>query len=582
MVMRSTARSQPSGDRNARVIVQVTQGHICGATDVLPNGDPYYFFKGVPYAQPPIDELRFRSPVPIDRYPVSYMDCTKERNNCLGMDVITREITGDEDGLYLNIYTPKVNRKDGTADLPVIVFFHGGGLVGGHADSSMYLPNYLVQEGVVVVTVNYRLGVLGFLYLPEVGLEGNAGLKDQRMALQWVHQNIARFSGDPKNVTLFGASSGGVAGHYHCLSKESKKYFQKAILTSGSVFIDYAHQESPEEKARQLARLLGHDPKTDEEVFKVLCKAPADKLFRLQFQVLTKREKTFEKLFQIPFLPVIEREQSCDAIITKHPIELMSEPNGIGIPILTGYNNREGIMVLIDAVKHLDLYNKEPKRFIPRTLNLDYNSEEARELGKEIKKFYFQDKPVCQETVPQLVDLFTDKYLVAYPIITEMWARFQHNYKLFIYRFSFDGTLNKGKTLIPVAPLKGAAHIDEIYYLFSSPILKTEIPETDPAYQMRQKMVRLFTNFAKHGDPTPSTVDDPLIDFKWTPVENVPKNGAGLKMDLLSIKDNTHVGMEPMPERGRMQFWEKLFQKYNGHIANIKIPTLPLDMNNNI
>lgn len=98
----------------------------------------------------------------------------------MGMDVITKDITGSEDGLFLNVYSPVLPRKDdGSKKLPVMVFIHGGGLIGGHADSSMYLPNYLLQEGVIVVTMNYRLGVLGFLCLPEAGIEGNAGLKDQ-------------------------------------------------------------------------------------------------------------------------------------------------------------------------------------------------------------------------------------------------------------------------------------------------------------------------------------------------------------------------------------------------------------------
>lgn len=158
----------------------MVQGYIYGVRDMLPNGDNYFYFKGIPYAKPPVGNLRFMSPVPIEKYAVSYLDCTAERGNCMGMDVLTKEITGSEDGLYLNVYTTKIPRKnDPPVKLPVMVFLHGGGLVGGHADSSMYLPNYLLQEDVVVVTVNYRLGVLGFLCLPEAGVEGNAGLKDQ-------------------------------------------------------------------------------------------------------------------------------------------------------------------------------------------------------------------------------------------------------------------------------------------------------------------------------------------------------------------------------------------------------------------
>uniref|UniRef100_A0A182SEP9 COesterase domain-containing protein n=1 Tax=Anopheles maculatus TaxID=74869 RepID=A0A182SEP9_9DIPT len=168
-------------DPSARIMVKVVQGSIYGTKDRLPNGKPYYCFKGIPYAKAPVGKLRFASPVPIEKYAVSYLDCSRERSSCLGRDVITREITGSEDGLFLNVYTPGLGRVDQPADtlLPVMVFFHGGGMTGGNGDSGMYLPDYLVQEGVVVATVNYRLGVLGFLCLPQAGIEGNAGLKDQ-------------------------------------------------------------------------------------------------------------------------------------------------------------------------------------------------------------------------------------------------------------------------------------------------------------------------------------------------------------------------------------------------------------------
>ncbi|KAL1401728.1 hypothetical protein pipiens_001930 [Culex pipiens pipiens] len=564
-----------------RIAVQVVQGYIYGVRDMLPNGDNYFYFKGIPYAKPPVGNLRFMSPVPVEKYAVSYLDCTAERGNCMGMDVLTKEITGSEDGLYLNVYTTKIPRKnDPPVKLPVMVFIHGGGLVGGHADSSMYLPNYLLQEDVVVVTVNYRLGVLGFLCLPEAGIEGNAGLKDQRMALQWVHQNIAQFGGDPGNVTLFGASSGAIAVNFHVLSKESKKYFHKAIMQAGSIYIEYGHQDQPEEKARNLAQLLGYTPESDADVYQILKNAPAKKLFELQSKVLTKREQKVEKLFQIPFLPVIERTQSHDAIITRHPTEIMMEPDSMDIPIILGYCEHDGMMVLIDALKNLNDYNREPERFIPRTLDIDYFTPAAHQLGEQIKKFYFEDKAVSRDTLLQLVDCFTDKYLLAYRITSELWAKYQRKTRMFGYRFAFDGLLNKGKAITSCTSMKGAAHIDEVYYIFSSPILKTEVPKTNKAYRMRQTMVRMWTNFAKCSDPTPEGEDS--LPFKWEPVANMPLDSDELKQNILNISDE--IQMMEMPERKRMDFWVEIYRKFNGHVSNSRIPTCAkgVEQNNNV
>ncbi|XP_058123394.1 esterase B1-like [Anopheles ziemanni] len=569
----------------ARICVQVQQGSIYGVRDRLPNGQNYYYFKGVPYARPPVGLLRFKSPVPLEKYAVSYLDCTKERSNCMGLDVLSKEISGSEDGLFLNIYTPKLGKKDDPEPLPVMVFIHGGGLIGGHGDSSLYLPNYLVQQGVLVVTVNYRLGVLGFLCLPDAGVEGNAGLKDQRMALRWVIENIAQFGGDPGNVTLFGASSGAIAVNFHCLSRESKRYFHKAILQSGSIYTEFSFQDQPEEKARKLAKLLGHSPQTDVEVYEVLRNAPAKKVFELQPLVLTEREKAVEKLFQIPFLPVIERVDSGDAIITQHPSEILSEPDGIGIPIILGYNERDGMMVLIDAIKTLATYNAEPERFIPRTVAIDYFSPEARTLGEEIREFYFGSKSVNRDTLNQLTDVFTDKYLLAYRMTVELWARYQRKTKFFGYRFAFDGLLNKGKAIMSLKTMKGAAHIDEVYYLFSSPLLRTEVPETDRSYELRNTMVQLWTNFAKYSDPTPEDVaTGDKLPFRWEPQQNVPETAEQVPLMCLDIS-NSGIRMCEMPEKRRMDFWTQIYQRYNGRLSEIKVPVVSsslADENNNI
>ncbi|XP_058066220.1 esterase B1-like [Anopheles bellator] len=569
-----------------RICVPVRQGSIYGVRDRLPNGQNYYYFKGVPYAKPPVGLLRFKSPVPLEKYAVSYLDCTKERSNCMGLDVLSKEISGSEDGLFLNIYTPKLGKSDDPSPVPVMVFIHGGGLIGGHGDSSLYLPNYLVQQGVLVVTLNYRLGVLGFLCLPDAGVEGNAGLKDQRMALQWVSENIAQFGGDPHNVTLFGASSGAIAVNFHCLSGESKRYFHKAILQSGSIYTEFSFQDQPEQKARELARLLGHSPQTDAEVYEVLRNAPAKKLFELQPLVLTEREKKVEKLFQIPFLPVIERLDSRDAIVTRHPSEILGEPDAIGIPIILGYNERDGMMVLIDAIKTLASYNAEPERFIPRTVAIDYFSQDARALGEEIREFYFGPKSVSRDTLVQLTDVFTDKYLLAYRMTVELWARYQRKTKFFGYRFAFDGLLNKGKAIMSLRTMKGAAHIDEVYYLFSSPLLRTEVPETDKSYELRNTMVALWTNFAKYSDPTPAACPDAAkLPFRWEPQQNVPEDAEHVPLMCLNITNDT-IRMAEMPEKRRMDFWTEIYQRYNGRVSDVKIPAIGssaegTDQNNN-
>ena len=156
-----------------------------------------------------------------------------------------------------------------------------------------YSPEYLVQEDVVVVTINYRLGPLGFLYLPEAGCHGNAGLEDQvcssslwivtwnsleylpgkLLAMKWVQENIHDFGGDPNNVTIFGESAGGASVHIHTLSKASKKYFHKAICQSGTALMEWAIQSQPERISRKIAEMAGCKATDAREILSNSCRS---------------------------------------------------------------------------------------------------------------------------------------------------------------------------------------------------------------------------------------------------------------------------------------------------------------------
>ncbi|XP_050073000.1 uncharacterized protein LOC126561097 [Anopheles maculipalpis] len=587
MVMRNVRKSYPSMsdgglgpraqeyDPSARIMVKVAQGSIYGTKDRLPNGKPYYCFKGIPYAKAPVGKLRFAPPVPIEKYSVSYLDCSRERSSCLGRDVITREITGSEDGLFLNVYTPALRRVDKATDtpsLPVMVFFHGGGMTGGNGDSGMYLPDYLVQEGVVVATVNYRLGVLGFLCLPQAGIEGNAGLKDQRLALQWIKQNVQTFGGDPNNVTIFGASSGGSNVLMHCFSDQSRQYFHKAIAQSATIFADLIYQTEPEERARSLARVFGYEGTSDEGVLGTLRDVPARRLYEAQFLVLSDREREYEPIFQFPFTAVIEREQSADPVLLKTPMEYLREDDRLTVPVLCGYNDKEGMLELVDMIKNLSVYNSRSEKFICRSFDVDYFSPSARALGEEVKKHYFGEMAIGRGNLNQLVDLLTDRFVVGYYVLCKLWSEHQTKTPLYSYRFSYEGSLNKGKELLKFQQLPGACHIDEVYYLFSSPLLRTEIPPSDPAYRMRQLMVRMWTNFAKHADPTPASDMDNL-PCRWEPMKaTLGTNGQPTNYTVLSI--GKELKMTTLPELARMGKFLEVTERCNGTIDNFVIPRI--------
>lgn len=127
-----------------------------------------------------------------------------------------------------------------TVKLPVIVNFHGGGYLEGSGNDDFWGPDFLINENVILVTLNYRLGIFGFLSLGTADYSGNMGLKDQQLALRWINENIHHFGGDNEKITILGHSSGGVSAHYHVLSPSSKGLFQRAILMSGTTHNEWA------------------------------------------------------------------------------------------------------------------------------------------------------------------------------------------------------------------------------------------------------------------------------------------------------------------------------------------------------
>ena len=224
----AAASSQPAN------LVVTEQGAVQGVATAQGRE-----FLGIPYAAPPVGALRWKAPqAASNRQQVLVAD--RFANNCPQFGTPFGLQSFDEDCLFLNVYTPRPGR--GLRRDPVMVWIHPGAFQFG--ESNDWDPRKLVDRGVIVVTINYRLGALGFLAHPALSAEsrdrssGNYGLMDQQAALRWVRRNIGRFGGDPNNITLVGESAGGFSVHAHLASPESKGLFQRAIVQSGAYTLD--------------------------------------------------------------------------------------------------------------------------------------------------------------------------------------------------------------------------------------------------------------------------------------------------------------------------------------------------------
>jgi para-nitrobenzyl esterase len=260
-------------DNDSPTSVATTSGIVKGAEE-----ETMLTFKGIPYAAPPVGELRWQPPQPIQpSWPP--IQATEFKGPCIQPASTFGASESTEDCLYLNVYTPK---EEG--NYPVMVWIHGGSLETGSGGAS-YDPVRLVERGMVVVTINYRLGILGFLAHPDLRQassdgSGNYGIMDQQAALQWVETNIANFNGNPDNVTIFGESAGGHSVLTHLVSPESEGLFDRVIVQSGSYSPDQRTLEQAESWGSGIVADLGCD--TADDIASCLRAVPAEDIIAAQ------------------------------------------------------------------------------------------------------------------------------------------------------------------------------------------------------------------------------------------------------------------------------------------------------------
>ena len=231
-----------------------------GAVRGVVTGDVREFL-GIPYAAPPVGDLRWRPPQPHARW-FAPRDATHFAFHCAQNASPFGQASVSEYCLYLNVYAPADERGDGRGERPVMVWIHGGALVVGESDD--YNPVRMVEQGdVVVVTINYRLGLLGYMAHPALSAEspeqisGNYGLMDQQFALEWVRRNIGRFGGDPDRVTVFGESAGGLSTLANVASPRAAGLFQRAIVESGAYALRLPSLATAEGQGAAVATSLG-------------------------------------------------------------------------------------------------------------------------------------------------------------------------------------------------------------------------------------------------------------------------------------------------------------------------------------
>ncbi|XP_063925055.1 carboxylic ester hydrolase-like isoform X1 [Zophobas morio] len=494
----------------ADVVVQLPTGQIRGREDTTIENKSFYAFQGVPYAAPPIGELRFKVPQPVVDWDDT-LDATKFSSTCF--QTSTNDDNESEDCLYINIYTPELPSEDNNVSLPVMFFIHGGGFVDGTAAD--FAPDLFVNNDVILATINYRVGIFGFISTQDDVIPGNNGLKDQRFAIQWTHDNIHLFGGNPDKITIFGHIAGSASCSYQLLNQESNGLFQGAILESGTFLSPWAYQRRARQIAFKTASFLNSTFENSDD-----SQALFDYLLTVEARDLDAAAEQYHNYKDGPedleisqgfyWAPIVEVKNR-DAFLTKKMYGLLEAGNVIRVPILIGITSEENIGFNQDEEvlrAKMAAYDENLSWIVPNDMVI-FDETKRIEMGGLIRDLYTGGEPLADHLGDGVRYSSDNSFTRSVIKHAELFSKVSETY---FYQLSYDGEMPGGTTYYEGAETVG--HGEDIAYLFCSgeECRGTGYPESDTT--TRQRLIKLWTDFAKYRNPTPEP-SELLQNITW-------------------------------------------------------------------
>ncbi|XP_050460958.1 acetylcholinesterase-like [Cataglyphis hispanica] len=540
------------------MVIRIRKGMVRGKTLTATTGKEVDAWFGIPYAQKPLGRLRFRHPRPVERWS-GVLNATTLPNSCVQiLDTVFGDFSGatmwnpntplSEDCLYVNVVVPRPRPTNAA----VMVWIFGGGFYSGSATLDVYDHKTLVsEENVIVVSMQYRVASLGFLYFGTSDVPGNAGLFDQMMALQWVRDNIAAFGGNPENVTLFGESAGAVSVSMHLLSPLSRNLFNQAIMQSGSPTTPWAIISREESIVRgiRLAEAVGcpHERDNLREVIDCLLTKDAEELVKNEWGTLG--------ICEFPFVPVID-----GAFLDETPQRSLATSSFKKTNILMGSNTEEGFYFIIYYLTELFRIDGTEDVKVTRDQFISAVSElnpYVNQIGRhaiiyEYTNWLHPDDPNSNRDA-------LDKLVGDYQFtcnVNEFAGRYADTGNtVYMYYFKHRSANN------PWPRWTGVMHADEISYIFGEPLDPTK-PFTQEEIHLSRRMMRYWANFAKTGDPNVGDAGGWSSAY-W------PQHTAANKEYLTLDINSTEIGSGPRVRQ--CAFWKKYLPQLLSATSKLEI-----------
>ncbi|XP_037532734.1 neuroligin-2a isoform X2 [Nematolebias whitei] len=560
-------------DPSKHPIVSTNYGKLRGIKKDLNNEilGPVEQYLGVPYATAPIGDRRFQPP----EAPGSWQEirnatqfapvCPQNVHGVLpeimlpvwftdNLDVAAGYIQNQsEDCLYLNIYVPTEDDIRDRRKKPVMLFIHGGSYMEG--TGNMFDASVLAAYGnVIVVTMNYRLGVLGFLSTGDQSAKGNYGLLDQIQALRWLNENIGHFGGDPERITIFGSGAGASCVNLLILSHHSEGLFHRAIAQSGTAISSWSVNYQPLKYTKILARKVGCTYSETADL--------VDCLRRKTFRELVDQDIQPAR-YHIAFGPVVDGD-----VVPDDPEILMQQGEFLNYDILIGVNQGEGLKFVDDSEDNDGISAAAFDYTISNFVDNLYGYPEGKDILRETIKFMYTDwadRDNGDMRRKTLLALFTDHQWVAPAVATaKLHAEFQS--PVYFYTFYHHCQTETRPEWAD------AAHGDEIPYVFGVPMIGAtdlfpcNFSKND--VMLSAVVMTYWTNFAKTGDPNlPVPQDTKFIHTKPNRFEEVIWTKFNPK-----DKQYLHIGLKPRVRdnyrANKVAFWLELVP----HIHSMREP----------
>ncbi|KAJ0057347.1 hypothetical protein NL108_004932 [Boleophthalmus pectinirostris] len=450
-------------------------------------------FKGIPFADTP---GRFEKP---RRHPGwdGVLKAKDYKPRCLQLNMLMTDTRGSDDCLYLNIWVP--HRAQVSSNLPVMVWIYGGAFLVGGSMGANFLDNYLYdgQEiadrgDVIVVSLGYRVGTLGFLSTGQSDLPGNYGLWDQQAAIAWVHRNIRSFGGDPNNITLFGESAGGASVSFQTLTPHNKGLIRRAISQSGVSLCPWGIIKNPRVIAEQVARKVNCP--TDSRM--AACLKMTDPV------ALTKAGAI--NIQSSPSQPVLNNLVLAAVVdgdfLPDHPSNLFH--NAAAVDYIAGVNDMDGhIFTALDIPSINSMLVDTPIDDLKALLGAYTKDKGKAGMEKAFATYSatWGTSPSREEIKKAAVAIGTD-YIFLVPTQAALYLHSKHATTGRTYSYLLSEPSRLGGMITPYPDWMGADHMDDLQYVFGKPF-SSPLGYWPRHRDLSKYMIAYWTNFAKTGDP---------------------------------------------------------------------------------